>query len=185
METDLDLLARVNMQKERLFDERTKIVQTTINDIVNILIEIKAYDQSYYNQQLINLNKYIKTISAIPVDYSDINQYNGVIDPLTSFLNTSRQTLQKMEISKPSTLHNGPDSTAADKINEYKIGDHLKTLNYAALYDAPDMINAKIIYHISENDQVEFLQKIKTSYYKVRVNNITGFIWAGMISKSE
>ncbi len=96
METDLDLLAKVNLTKQALFDQRTKNVQETINQISYYLKEILKYDTTEYVKQSNILKSDVNIISTTRVDYSDINQYNQIITPLNSHLNIVQVKLREL-----------------------------------------------------------------------------------------
>ena len=86
METDLDLVAKVNIKKQMMFDQRTSNVQATINQISYYLNQIKQYDHSEFNRQYSILKTSVTNIGKSRIDYSDINQYNQIITPLNNHL---------------------------------------------------------------------------------------------------
>jgi hypothetical protein len=101
METDLNLLARVNLTKQALFDQRTKNVQEVINQISYYLKGVLKYDTTEYTEQYATLKSNVNKISTTPIDYSDINQYNQIIVPLKNHLSIVKErliVLQRLEI---------------------------------------------------------------------------------------
>jgi hypothetical protein len=185
METDLDLLLKVNMQKEELFRERTTVVQNTINSIAEVLNRIKSFDSNYYSQQASYLRNFVVKINTTPIDYSDINQFNGVINSLTNYLSSLRQSLLNFEATKPIASQKETETAPSNDEDAHRPGEYIKALDYAPIYDIPDMIKGKKIYQVPENIKLEIIQKVRPNYYKVRVGNIVGYIWVGLISKSE
>jgi hypothetical protein len=93
METDLELLEKVNVTRQALFDQRTKNVQEVINQISIFLNEIYKYDKDEYKKQYATLTANIHKINTTPIDYSDINQYNGIIIPLKNHLSIVKDKL--------------------------------------------------------------------------------------------
>jgi hypothetical protein len=101
METDLNLLAKVNLTKQALFDQRTKNVQEVINQISYYLKGVLTYDTTEYTEQYATLKSNVNKISTTPVDYSDINRYNQIIVPLKNHLSIVKErliVLQRHEI---------------------------------------------------------------------------------------
>ncbi len=101
METDLNLLAKVNLTKQALFDQRTKNIQEVINQISYYLKGVLKYDTTEYTEQYATLKSNVNKISTTPVDYSDINQYNQIIVPLKNHLSIVKKrlvVLQRHEI---------------------------------------------------------------------------------------
>jgi hypothetical protein len=101
METDLNLLAKVNSTKQALFDQRTKNVQEVINQISYYLKGVLKYDTTEYTEQYATLKSNVNKISTTPIDYSDINQYNQIIVPLKNHLSIVKErliVLQRHEI---------------------------------------------------------------------------------------
>ncbi|MBN8876791.1 MAG: hypothetical protein J0I32_04540 [Sphingobacteriales bacterium] len=93
METDLELLANVNLTKQALFDQRTKNIQEVINQIGYYLKGVLKYDTTEYTEQYITLKSNVNKISTTPVDYSDINQYNQINVPLKNHLSMVKERL--------------------------------------------------------------------------------------------
>lgn len=86
METDLELLANVNLRKQALFDRRTKYIQEVINQTSYYLQGVLKHDTTEYSEQYATLKANVNKISTTPVDYADINQYNQIIVPLKAHL---------------------------------------------------------------------------------------------------
>lgn len=97
METDLDLLSKVNMQKQALFDQRTKNIQEVINQTSYYLKAVLKYDTAEYVEQYATLKSNADKISTTPVDYSDINQYNQIIIPLKTHLEEVKGKLKILQ----------------------------------------------------------------------------------------
>jgi hypothetical protein len=68
METDLDLLEKVNLQKEKIYDQRAEIVQNVINQIASALNQIKTYvwDSAFYKNGMKIL---INNITVVRLKY--------------------------------------------------------------------------------------------------------------------
>jgi len=186
METDLELLLKVNAEKERLFQERTTVVQNTINSIAEILKQIEPLDSNYYNQQVSYLRNFVVVkISSISIDYSDINQFNSVISPLANFMTTLRQSLLSFEATKSIVQPKATETNPSSNEELYRSGEYIKALDYAPIYDIPDMTKGNVIYRVSDSMKIKIIEKVRQNYYKIRVNSVVGYIWVGVISKSK
>jgi len=147
METDLDLLEKVILTKQALFDQRAKNVQEVINQISYYLTEVLKYNTTEFTEQDATLKSNIRKINITHVDYSDLNQYNQIIVPLKNHLSIVKGRfiiLQRHEIIQnkiTSIFHSIENLKKVDTIFSKQVTEKLENFIGAELGDEAILSN--------------------------------------------
>lgn len=97
METDLDLMVKINLRKQKIFDQNSKSIQNIINETSYYLDLIYKYDKIEYKKQLEILNNNVNLMNSKRIDFSNTNHYNQIITPLKNNLSFIKSRLKLLQ----------------------------------------------------------------------------------------
>lgn len=100
MSTDLDLMMRVNIQKQRLSDYRAGLIQKKLDEIWAAIKNLYKYSKEDGDYQSECLSKNVKILSSMRSDLSDNNQFNNIYTPLNTHLNNVKKVTATYQTSE-------------------------------------------------------------------------------------
>jgi hypothetical protein len=120
----------------------------------------------------------------MPIDYSDINQYNSVIVPLNNHLENVKKELLSIQssenVSSERVPNKNPDGGNSDYYSKLPAYSGKVTVFTNSPILAKPEIGAES-FGVAENETVTILYKKNKMFYYVQSGKITGFLWVGWI----
>lgn len=168
------LINRVLASKQNRLDENVKKVQSSIDEIINSISQMEA-SQSAKDVILFKFRKTVKSIEYKNYDYSDNNLTRQVINHLYSEANA----IIKTETSKVIIETKNKSSKKNTSVN---YTGYKKASYYSPITSEPTMDETKIVGRV-EYDNIYILEKYNDKYYKIKYNNIIGYIFVGWITE--
>lgn len=172
------LINKVLASKQNRLDENIKKVQSSIDEIINGISEIEA-SQTTLDAILFKFRKTVKSIEYKNYDYSDNNLTRQVIN----YLYEEANTITKIEISKVlAETQSKTQKQSSKKITSVNYTGYKKASYYSPITSEPTMDSAKVIGRV-EYGNIYIIEKYDDKYYKIKYNNIIGYIFVGWITE--
>lgn len=168
------LVNKALASKQIRLDENVKKTQSSIDDIISSISQMEI-SQSAKDAILFKFRKTVKSIEYKNYDYSDNNLTRQVINYLYSEANA----IIKAETSKVVTETKNKSSKKNTSVN---YTGYKKASYYSPITSEPTMDETKVVGRV-EYGNIYILEKYDDKYYKIKYNNIIGYIFVGWISE--
>ena len=172
------LINKVLASKQNRLDENIEKVQSSIDEIIKTISQMDV-SQATQDAILFKFRKTIKSIEYKNYDYSD----NNLTRQLINYLCAEANTIIKIETSKvPPETKNETKNQSFKKNTSVNYTGYKKASYYSPITSEPTMDDTKVIGRVEYGD-IYILEKYDDKYYKIKYNNIIGYIFVGWITK--
>lgn len=172
------LINNVLASKQNRLDENVKKVQNSIDEIISGISQIEA-SKTTQDAILFKFGKTVKAIEYKNYDYSDNNLTRQVIN----YLYGEANTIIKIETSKVlAETKTETKNQTSKKFTSLNYTGYKKAFYYSPITSEPTMDSTKAIGRV-EGGTIYILEKYDDKYYKIKYNNIIGYIFVGWITE--
>lgn len=159
---DLNLLATVNLRKQKLFYSRAEWIQQQIYRLEDLSTSILSYLSPSQNQSIQNsINDYAKVLSS-GVDYSDYSVFNQITDVFNDIESRIRYAYRNTILNVSSTIIPTSDFTKPESSNCYFLSNSNSITSYKVVVNN---VAVKPQYYTTFNLTIEEDSKELILYY--------------------